>query len=144
MDRKTWLSTLAESRVVSDYIKNGWEVYIQLSGKGSIDLIALKDRTVKRVQVKSTETLAKSGAYIVQLRSIRSNKTQNIIKKLDPLSYDELAVYIVPEDKIYYFTPEEVNMRDSISINIKDTQYRNDPLEVARMDEDTALKAAAG
>src|SRR5207253_1678331 len=59
-------------------------------------------------------TQSESGSWIVGLRAIRHNSRGNTIKKLHPLSYDELAIYIEPIDTLIYLTPAEVNGRDTI------------------------------
>lgn len=143
MDRKTWLSSIAEAKTVSEYLKNEWEVYTQTSGKGPFDLVVYKDKTLWRVQVKATETTnVNSASYIAQLRSIRSNRTKNVIKPLDPSSYDELAIYVEPLDCIFFFTVEEVAGRNSISIHPKKLdEFRDKPKECVRVVEDAALKA---
>lgn len=51
------------------------------------------------------------------LKSVRSNKTENVIHKFDGLSCDVLAIYCVDHNKMQYFTCLELDGRSTINID---------------------------
>lgn len=117
MDDKTWLGALAEAEAIAYYTKLGYHVFVQATGKAPFDLCVYKDGQIKRINVKGTTQKTRSNSgYIVELKSVRANKTENKIKKLDPDSYDELFVFVEPLNEHFVFTPEEVNGRGAMVI----------------------------
>lgn len=130
MDKRNWLGAIAETKAAAEYLRHEWEIYSQTSGKGPFDLVAYKDGQLRRIQVKATGSRngTSSKAYIARLRSVRYNRTSVSMKKLDPLSYDELVIYVEPLDKLFFFTPNEVRNRDTICIHPdKLDEYRSEP-----------------
>ena len=111
----TQTGTLAEMQAALAYMKDGWEVFLQSNGKAPFDLVAYKDETLRRVTVKGTSQESKQGGFIVDLRSIRPNRTGNTIKHLS--EYDELFVWVFPWEEGFFFFPEAVNGRDTISFH---------------------------
>ena len=116
MDDKTRLGALAEAKVIAHFLEQGFEVYTSVTGKSEVDLIICKDRILTKVSVKCA-TQIKGKAVTVQLQSVRSNKTENRIKKFDSRSCDLLAVYILPIDEVRIFDAK--NIASSYSINIQ-------------------------
>jgi len=51
---KSTKGSIAELRVATNLMSLGWSVYRNVSPNGLVDMIALKGRTVLRVQVKSS------------------------------------------------------------------------------------------
>ena len=50
MNENVKLSSLGESKIISEFIKKGFDVFTQFSGKSSIDLVVYKnDRRVGRI-----------------------------------------------------------------------------------------------
>lgn len=68
MDHKTWLGNLAEAKVIAVLIEQGFDVFRSLSGKANVDLIALKDGQMCRVEVKGTAQEMVRGAHVIQNR----------------------------------------------------------------------------
>lgn len=117
MDNKTWVSSLGESRVVSELIRQGYEVFTQLSGKSSIDLIAYKENILSRVQVKATSTRTKANTgWSVQIKQVRPNRKSNKIKKFDSTTCDILAIYIQPLDKVVLMKSSEIKVTSALTI----------------------------
>lgn len=89
----------------------GMEVFFPLGGKTSADLLAVDttDGSVKRIQVKTTSTQARSGnGWQVQLKSVRPNRSGSRIKRFNPTDYDLLVVYIEPEDRVEVFNTSNI------------------------------------
>jgi len=111
------LGILGESRVISELIKCKYEVFTQFSGKAPFDMVAYKDSTLYRVEVKSTRTRTKyDTGWEVQLKRSRPNRSSNIIHKFDNTSCDILAIYIEPLDEVLLIQSVEVTTTCSLSI----------------------------
>lgn len=103
MDNKTYYSSIAELKVMTDLTAKHWHIFNQVSGKAPFDLVAYKDGMLKRVSVKSCSKEPNgAGSYVIEVGRVRSNKTENKIYKFDQNECDILAIYIVKEDKIIY------------------------------------------
>lgn len=140
MDNKTWLGTLAEIKVASHLVEQRHEVFVGWGGKTSCDLICIQDGILKRVQVKGCATCDPSSkSWIIQLRSIRSNRSQNTIKKFDASICDLLAVYIQPEDRVVLFDAAPLNGRNTISIKPLEGQANVAMAPALKADEVKAL-----
>jgi hypothetical protein len=108
---------LGEAKVISRLTELGWYPFIDLSGKCNVDLLAWKDGDIRSFQVKSTGySPGSSGKYVVQIGSIRPNRTSNVVKKFDPSLFDYLAVYVSPEDKVYFIKTSSVTSGRTITI----------------------------
>ena len=111
MDRKT-KGRLAESKVISHLIENGYEVYIPFSNNSKYDVLALKDGILKRVSTKFTSTQKPSGAWEIELRQISRRKDNAVhIEKFDNTQFDIIAVYIGPKDKVILIEARKAKKR---------------------------------
>ena len=80
---------------MATFVGRGFDVFAPVFGNAGCDFIVQHpDGSVKRVQVKSTSKILPSGNYELQLRSVRANKTANVVKKFDSSKCDYLAVVI--------------------------------------------------
>ncbi len=116
MDDKTKYGALAEAKTVAYFLEREFEVYTSFTGKADVDLILCKDGTLTKVSVKSTTKIVGNVAR-VQLKSVRANRTINKIKNFNPDSYDILAVYIVPIDKLKIFNAKDIKDSTQMSIS---------------------------
>lgn len=118
MDDKTYHSTTAEVRVAYELTKRKYHVFTQLSGKAPIDLIAcapggrLLRISVKSCSVEPTEY----GAYLVQLKKVRANKTKNRIVPFDNSECDVLAVYVRKLDVVCWIPATKIAATTGISL----------------------------
>ena len=117
MDKKTYMSSVSEAKIVTDLTVRDFDIFTQSSGKSPFDLIAHKDGKILRVQVKSCGKKDKKGRFNVQLKSVRHNKTENKIIKFDPNSCDLLAIYLFDADKICYFDPKKLPSLNEIKVD---------------------------
>ena len=85
---------------------NGYTVSIPLNDTQDYDLIVDKDNTLKRVQVKSTSCITKSGNYQVALKSCGGTKgityktvINTFIEELFILT-EKLDIYIIPINEL--------------------------------------------
>lgn len=79
------------ARAIYEYQIRGYAVSVPLVDARDYDLIIEKDNKFKSVQCKTTNTKSKTGnGYAVDLRSIKTNTKETIIKKRG--KYDLLFV----------------------------------------------------
>ena len=107
---------VGEAKVLAMLSEQGWYPFVDISGKCPIDIIAWKDGKTITIQVKSTSTMSNSGKYVVQIGTIRPNRTGNTITKFSSAAQDYLAVYVAPTDKVYFFRGEDVTTGRTITI----------------------------
>jgi hypothetical protein len=121
MDIKTLNGSLGEISAIKRLIAEHWDVFIPITGKTEFDIIAYrKDLGVKTIQVKSCTQKSSSGAYIVEIKSVRSNKTENTIYKFDNTLQDILAIYIVELDSIVFLTSSSIKTTSKLTIGALD------------------------
>jgi hypothetical protein len=121
MDIKTYNATLSEISVVKRLVQEGHEVYLPFNGKTTHDLLINTDKYgLLSVQVKSTQQKSASGGYIVELKSVRSNKTLNAIKKFDSAAQDILAIYIVELDAVIFLKSGSITNVSTLTVQPKD------------------------
>lgn len=117
MDDKTWLSNLAENKVAGYFLYHRYDVFTPFGGKTKSDIVVIKDDIIYRVQVKGTETTKSDKAgWTVQLRSIRSNRTKNVIHKFDASKSDLIGIYIEPEDRIVILPSKDFHGKNIVTI----------------------------
>lgn len=118
MDIRTWIGTLSEQKVLTKLVEKQLHVFSQTSGKAPFDLIVLYKEKLLRISVKGTQTRSKSSDHwVVQLRSIRSNRKVNTIHLYERESCDILAVYIEPIDKVCFFLSKDISQTSAITLN---------------------------
>lgn len=121
MDEKTYTSTLAEISVVKRLTQEGYEVYLPINGKTTHDIIANStEYGLLSIQVKSTQQKSSSNGYIVELKSVRSNKTCNLYKKFSGFNQDILAIYIVELDAIVFLLSVKITNTSTLTLSAKD------------------------
>lgn len=106
MDDKTYASNLGELKVAAALAEQHYDVFVGWGGKSVCDLVAHKDGVLYRVQIKTTSTQATSGNWTVQIKSVRHNKTANVIHNFDASKCDMLAIYVLPEDRVVFVDPK--------------------------------------
>lgn len=107
---------LGEVKAMARLTELGWYPFSDISGKCPVDILAWKDGITRSFQIKTTNTTSSSGKYIVQIGAVRPNRTGNVIKKFDPKSVDYLAVYVIPEDAVYFIATSSVTTGRSLTI----------------------------
>lgn len=107
---------------IAYYSSNGYTVSIPLNDTQDYDLIVDKDNNLKRVQVKSTSCITKSGNYQVALKSCGGTKG-NTYKRVIDTCIEE--VFILTEKLDMYIIPiEKLKNRSTISICDKYNIYK--------------------
>lgn len=109
--------SLGEIAVMKHFAELGYNVYSAVTENAAVDLVVEFDGEYKTVEVKSTSYQYKDG-YKVQLKKVRSNKTENKITNFDPNTVDLLAIYIIPEDKVKILKPNEITAKTEMVIRV--------------------------
>lgn len=119
MDNKTYLGAIGEAKVIAKLTEKKFHVFSQVTGKAPFDLIACNENKVYRISVKTIEKQNKNGSYTVQLKSVRSNRTENKIVNFDNSSCDILAVYIVETDEVILLDASSITAKSGLVVKRK-------------------------
>lgn len=139
MSQSHHLGSTGESKVLYELTKANFYVFTPFRGDSPIDLIALKDNKIWRIQVKSTISKQSSG-YSVSLRNC-SIRRKGMVKKLfNPKSCDILAVYIEPIDTICFIRASDIENRNMIHLR-EDLPKRNNQYRHWLISDFTSLAA---
>ena len=122
VDHRTWLGSLAEAKVLAKLVESQFDVFVQFSGKAPFDMVAHKCGQMFRVNVKGTTTKIR-GAYSLQVRDVRSNRTGNVVRHFNPTGCDVLAIYVAPLDVVCFLRSEEVASKSQLNLRVQPTRY---------------------
>lgn len=96
-------------------MQQGYGVWIPFGHSPDCDLLAQKDKTLLRVQVK-TSTLSKNDRWNVATCTRGGNRSWNgIVKKLEETRFDYLFV-VVGDWRCWFIPASEVNGRSGITL----------------------------
>tara|TARA_R100001244_G_C5061840_1_gene109030 strand:+ start:39 stop:485 length:447 start_codon:yes stop_codon:yes gene_type:complete len=119
---------LGELKTIEYFIKNGFEIYKQYTGKESVDLVVVKKDRMYRVECKSTSSRSSND----QSWLVRIFKTRHNSKKVRDISFtkwkdkiDLLAVYIEPIDYLLIFHKDEIKVDWKLRIKDEMIEVRN-------------------
>lgn len=109
MTTKKQLAKEGELRFATEFVRNGWQIFLPYGEDGPIDLLIEKHGIFKRVQVKTTSPI--QGVIHCRLKS--SSNWQ--VKKYNKKETDYFAIYDYLNKKGYL-------------IPIEDVEYMTEPL----------------
>lgn len=118
----TDLGRIGEAKVIARLTELGWYPFVDVSGKCSIDLIALRNGEIRRIQVKSCQSSNNGGTWQIQLKSVRPNRTGNVIKFLDITQVDCIAIYLHDIDAVVFVRTSDMDVISTI--NFRETQSK--------------------
>ena len=95
--------TVGLGSAIAYFCSNGYTVSLPIVDNQDYDLIVDIDGKLNKIQVKTSKSIGRTGKYEVQLKSVRSNKTSNIIKYFDKSKVEYL--YILLSDGLKYLIP---------------------------------------
>lgn len=120
MDIKTLGHQYSEALVEAAFAKLGYFVYTNKSGKATSDMIVEDpEGFLLRVEVKSSHSVKENstGKYIeVQLKSVRSNTTDNTIRKFSNSDIDLLALVSTETSQLVIL--QAINIINTSSIRV--------------------------
>lgn len=133
---------LGTAKAHADLVSQGYVVLFPATEHAAFDVVAYKDSTFHRVQVKYRST--RLGAISVQFRSVWADRHGTHMKPSDKSEVDVLCIYCPETDACYYLRPSDY--RQSVTLRVigtKNGQVRNvRPAEAFRLFPDFAGSAA--
>jgi PD-(D/E)XK endonuclease len=107
-----------------DLYEKGYFVCIPLTEHGSFDLVIVKDKERKTVQVKSKSL--KNGKLEIPFRQSSSDKRGVHTKHWNKEEIDIVCVYCFDTDKCYYFDPKNYSLSITLRVEApKNSQIKN-------------------
>lgn len=107
---------------IAYYASNGYTVSIPLNDTQDYDLIVDKNNVLKRVQIKATSCITKSGNYQVALKSCGGTKGKTY-KRLIDTKVEELFI-LTAKKEMYIIPIEKIKNKSTISICDKYRMYK--------------------
>lgn len=107
---------IGEAAIINEFVKQGYDIYMPIFGNADFDMVVAKDGVTSRVEVKTSAYEKYPGKYEVQLRSVRPNRTTNVIKKFDGTRSDILAVYLVPTARVVLLNSMDYDGRTTVTL----------------------------
>lgn len=122
---------IGEAIAVSWLVQAGYGVWVPFGHSPDCDLVAERDRTLFRVQVK-TGTMFRKGRWEVAICTRGGNQSWNgIVKKFEPNRFDYLFV-VVGDWRCWFIPSDEVGGQTCLLLG--DPKYAR--FEVAHRDKD--------
>lgn len=115
--------SLGLTAAIYNLSKLGYVVSIPLIDNQNYDLIIDKEGILYKVEVKTSRTKAASGNYVVQIKSVRSNKTDNNIKNFDSSAIDYLFI-LLDNESMYFIPSKEVKSKTTLTLSEKHNIYK--------------------
>lgn len=119
MDNKTNAHIIGETLSKLYFELQGYFVYTNSSGKAEFDLVISKEGLLYSVEVKTVSSIKENtiGRFFdVQLKSVRSNTTENTIHNFDNSFIDYLAVVDIINNKITVLNAVDIKVHGSLRI----------------------------
>ncbi len=109
--------TIGELAVIAAILKEGFDVFKEVTNSSDIDLVALKGDRFVRVQVKTASVSHRGGAAVFPLRkggkeSFRGDE------------FDVMALYIVEKDIVLFASMKEL-MQNKTGFSVRLSPPRN-------------------
>ncbi|KGN34786.1 hypothetical protein N802_01640 [Knoellia sinensis KCTC 19936] len=109
---------LGTAKAHADLVSQGFVVLFPATEHAAFDLVAYRDSTFHRVQVKYRT--AHLGAISVRFRSVWADRHGTHMKPLDKDEIDVLCIYCPDTDSCYYVRPN--NHRQSVTLRVSPTR----------------------
>lgn len=99
------ISDLSLARAIAYFSEAGCKISVPLTDNQEYDLIIDEKGSLKKVEIKTGST-EKNGFAVIYLKSIRPNRTTNIIRPFDNTKVDYLfcdtskGIYVIPAKEI--------------------------------------------
>lgn len=108
---------------ITYYSKMGWTISIPITDSQDYDLIVDTGSSLLKVQVKTTNQIAPSGASIVALRTNGGNKSGNTSKNFDENESDLLFV-MTNRAEFFSIPRKEITAVSTITLSEKYLPYK--------------------
>jgi len=119
-------AVIGELRAMQVFVALGFEVYQQLTGKEAADFVAVKDKKIYRVEVKTT-SVYRNDSWVFNIARTRHNASKKS-KKYKFSEYkkdlDLLVLYIKPKDCVMIYHKDEISTQTQVRIHNKEMEVR--------------------
>lgn len=113
--------TVGVGAAIYEFTKRDWCVSVPVNDIQPYDLVVDDGEGLKKVQVKTTR-YKENSKYVVQLKSVRPNRTANNIRRFDSSEVDYL--FILCEDETQYLIPANtITVGASLALGTKYDGY---------------------
>jgi hypothetical protein len=110
------------AKAISYFVSKNYIISLPLVDNQAYDLIFDDGIKLNKVDVKTSQ-YKKNGSFLVQLKSVRTNKHENKIYRFDGTKVD--FVFILTGDKDLYLIPAmDVHDTNQITLSSKCDKYR--------------------
>ena len=115
--------TIAIGQAIAWGTRYGLVVSVPLNDSQKYDLVIDQNGTLSRVEVKYTTQKAKSGNWVVELRTTGGNQSFHTAKNFDTDNCD--YVFITSEDLTSWYIPvEKLNVVNKLTLGNKYDEYK--------------------
>lgn len=101
---------------IAHFVTMGYVVSLPLLDNQDYDVIIDENDVLKKIQIKTSGSKDKNGNYIVQLKSVRANRTRNNIKLFNPDKIDYLFILTGSNEK-YLIPTKSITNTCAITLN---------------------------
>ena len=105
---------LGTAKAHADLVDMGFTVLFPATEHAAFDLVAYREGTFHRVQVKYRSS--RTGSISVQFRSVWADRNGTHMKPSDKSEVDVVCIYCPETDDCYYLRP--VNYRHSVTLRV--------------------------
>lgn len=109
--------SLGEILVIKRLIELDWNVFTPIHHNSKIDVIAIKDQKIKKIQVKTT-TEQRNNSIILYLKKSHLNPKYDYVYDLKDLDY--FALCFLPEEKVLFIPTTEIGIQKTFNIKLND------------------------
>ena len=99
-----------------DMFEQGFVILNPVTEHAPFDLVAYKDKTFKRVQVKC-KAVDKTGSITIHFRSCWADKNGTHMQPVDKAEIDLYCIYCPDTDECYYLNP--IDYRRSVTLRVE-------------------------
>ena len=111
------LGNLGESKAITKFIEEGFDIFTQFSGHNPFDFVIHRDSKLYKVEVKTTTVKTNNNSYTVYIEGTAYGPDRSIKHKpLDVDNVDVLVVYIQPIDTLCFFNTGDLDNKCSITL----------------------------
>jgi hypothetical protein len=121
------LHTVAQGKLGMVYAikalaETGFSISIPLIDDQPYDLVADDGDRLYRVQVKSTQYKGGGPNYVVQIKHVHHNRSENIIRRFDNTKVD-LMVCVTSEANVFIIPADVITSKNVLTLNSKYAKY---------------------
>lgn len=115
--------TIGVAHCIAHLSQQGYIVSLPINDNQPYDLLYDDHTAIRKVSVKFTSQTNKNGCYIVELKSVRPNRTKNTIHKFDNNLVDDVFIFCTNGDK-YLIPCNEITVSCAMTLDNTRDKWR--------------------